>query len=119
MQKAPLFGFFPFKDFVLFLKNEIFSATLSTSSIAVTVSVLKLLAGHPSTAAAMAVRAEVALTPMVEWLIRGTLPISKLKTTVDFSASCTISRNFCSAVCFSGGEIDANVNIFRSRGSAA
>ena len=68
-------------------KNEIFSATLSASSIAATVSLLGLEAGRSSAAAAMAVRAEVALMPMVTLLMRGTLPISRLNTTEDFSAS--------------------------------
>ena len=76
-------------------KKEIFSATLSASSIVAIASALGLLAGLFSTAAAMAVRAAVALIPMVSLLISGTLPMSKLNTTVDFSASLTRSRNLC------------------------
>ena len=93
MQNAPpsLFPFFA--DFVVLPKKDTFSATLSASSIAATVSGLGLFAGLFSAAAAMAVKAAVALIPMVALLIRGTRPMSRLKTTVDFSALLTRSLN--------------------------
>ena len=63
-------------------KKEILSATLRTSSIRATDSLLGLEGDLPSATAAMEVRAVVALTPIVPWLIRGTLPISRLKIRV-------------------------------------
>ena len=95
MQNAPLSALFPVTDFVLLPKNETLSATLSASSIASIVSLLGLSAGLLSTEAAMAVRAVVALTHIVFLLITGTRPMSRLKITVDFSASFTRSLNLC------------------------
>ena len=71
---------------------ETFVARLNTSSITATYSALGLEGGLPSTSAAMRLRASVAFMPMVDWLIMGTLPISRLNRRVDFSASLMHSR---------------------------
>ena len=84
-------------------KKEILSATLRTSSIRATDSLLGLEGDLPSATAAMDVRAVVALTPIVPWLIRGTLPISRLKIRVDFSASFIRSLKFCTSGVKRGG----------------
>ena len=60
----------------------------------------------PSATAAIDVRAVVALTPIVPWFIRGTLPISRLKIRVNFSASLIISLKFCTSGVKRGGRRD-------------
>ena len=118
-QKEPLLLLPLEADFVELPKNEIFSATLRASSIAATVSALGLLAGLFSAMAAMAVRAAVALIPMVALLIKGTLPMSRLKTAVDFSALLTRSLNLCKLGVTEGeGEWSLLPDAARLRGTA-
>ena len=66
---------------------------LRTSSIAMTDSSLGVEENLPSFFAAMVVRASVAFLEMVSRFIIGTLPIFRLKTRVDLSASLTASLN--------------------------
>ena len=84
-------------------KKEILSATLRTSSIRATDSLLGLEGDLPSATAAMEVRAVVALTPIVPWLIRGTLPMARVMIRVDFSASFIRSLKFCTSGLKQGG----------------
>jgi hypothetical protein len=59
-----------------------------------TISSVGMEPGLFSVAAAMAASAKVALVDMVSVFIMGTLPISRLKTKVEFSTLATASRNF-------------------------
>ena len=70
-------------------------ATLSASSMASIVSRDGLSDGLISAAAAIAVRAVVALIPIEFLLIIGTRPISRPKTTVDLSVSFIKSLKHC------------------------
>ena len=74
-------------------KKDMSVVMLRMSSIAVTASWLGVEDSLPSVLAAIAVRAKVAFLEIVSWFMMGTLPIFKLKISVDFSASLTASLN--------------------------
>ena len=60
-------------------------------------SILGVLSGLPSTLAAILVRARVAFLDIVVVFISGTVPMSRLKTRVDFLASLTVSLKLASS----------------------
>ena len=94
MQKLPLLLSLGFLyDFVVLPKKDMSLARLRTSSRAVTASLLGVDVCLPSFAAAIVVRARVALVAMVSLFIIGTVLMFRLKISVDFSASLTASAN--------------------------